>query len=102
MSKTKTTISIIVTIILTVATTLALTRTSLLSTNVSAETANRTRIKSFSADDKDQIPTKTVDNKVNKFLATHNGKIVNSQTTATKSVYIGSDYIYTYTVTIEY
>ena len=102
MSKTKTTISIIVAIILTVAATLALTHTSLLPRSVSAETTNRTRIKSFSAEGDDKIPTKTVDNQVNKFLATHDGKIVNTQTTATKSVYIGSDYVYTYTVTIEY
>lgn len=102
MSKTKTTISIIVTIILTVATTLALTHTSLLSRNVSAETTNRTHIKSFSADAGDKMPTKTVDNKVNKFLATHDGKIVNTQTTATEAVNTSFRYVYTYTVTIEY
>ena len=102
MSKTKTTLSIIITAIFAITLTLTVTSTNLFTSKVSAETRQTKRIKSFSAEAGDKMPTKTVDNQVNKFLETHNGKIVNSQATAVQSVSFGAVYVYTYTVTIEY
>ena len=66
------------------------------------QTTAPTKIKTFSETSPDKIPASAVDKQVNKFLKTHDGHIVNAQTTSTKSNKIGEWYNYSYTVTVSY
>lgn len=66
------------------------------------QTTAPTKIKTFSKTGPDKVPTSAVDKQVNKFLQTHDGHIVNAQTTSTKSNKIGEWYNYSYTVTVSY
>lgn len=98
MTKPKSMTTIIVTAIISIAITLLFTMNVSAPKQVSAETQQpRTHMKTYWAVNfqSDAIPTKIVDKQVNKFLKTHDGKIVNSSTTTSQGTY-------TYTVTIEY
>ena len=90
--------TIIVTAIISIAVTLLFTMNVSGPKQVSAETQPpRTHMKTYWAVNfqSDAIPAKIVDKQVNKFLKTHDGKIVNSSTTTSQGTY-------TYTVTIAY
>lgn len=66
------------------------------------QTTAPTKIKTFSKTSPNKMPTSAVDKEVNKFLQTHDGHIVNAQTTSTQSERVNEWYHYSYTVTVSY